>query len=115
MHLWLLICRVPFVDHCNLDIVSRKIVSGAYLLYYSLLCSNVYYARPIRHVNVTFLVDRHGFAEQLSSLLWSVSLNPHNSLTLWDIWIKGVRALRDYFGPPMRSKNRSCSSLVSSY
>ena len=28
---------------------------------------------------------------------------------------KGVRALRGYFGPPMRSKNESCSSQVSSY
>ena len=28
---------------------------------------------------------------------------------------KGVRALRGYFGPPMRSKNKSCSSQVSSY
>ena len=27
---------------------------------------------------------------------------------------KGVRALRGYFGPPMRSKNKSCSSQVSS-
>ena len=24
--------------------------------------------------------------------------------------IKGVRALRGYFGPPMRSKNKNCSS-----
>ena len=31
---------------------------------------------------------RHGFAEQLSSLLWSASENPHNSWTLWDICIK---------------------------
>ena len=28
---------------------------------------------------------------------------------------KGVRALRGYFGPPMMSKNKSCSSQVSSY
>ena len=28
---------------------------------------------------------------------------------------KGVRELRGYFGPPMRSKNKSCSSQVSSY
>ena len=28
---------------------------------------------------------------------------------------KGVCALRGYFGPPMRSKNKSCSSQVSSY
>ena len=28
---------------------------------------------------------------------------------------KGARALRGYFGPPMRSKNKSCSSQVSSY
>ena len=27
----------------------------------------------------------------------------------------GVHALRGYFGPPMRSKNKSCSSQVSSY
>ena len=27
----------------------------------------------------------------------------------------GVRALRGYFGPPMRSKNKSCSSKVSLY
>ena len=30
----------------------------------------------------------HEFAEQLSSMLWSVSENPHDSRTLWDIWIK---------------------------
>ena len=28
---------------------------------------------------------------------------------------KGVCAFRGYFGPPMRSKNKSCSSPVSSY
>ena len=28
---------------------------------------------------------------------------------------KGVRALRGYFGPPMRSKNENCFSQVSSY
>ena len=28
---------------------------------------------------------------------------------------KGGRALRGYLGPPMRSKNESCSSQVSSY
>ena len=28
---------------------------------------------------------------------------------------KGVRALRGYFGPPLRSKNKSCSSQVSLY
>ena len=28
---------------------------------------------------------------------------------------KGVRALRGYFGPRMRSKNKSCSLQVSSY
>ena len=33
---------------------------------------------------------RHGFAEQLSSLLWSFCETPHtcNFCTLWDIWIK---------------------------
>ena len=30
---------------------------------------------------------RQGFAEQLSSLMWSVSENPYKSWTLWDIWI----------------------------
>ena len=30
-------------------------------------------------------------------------------------FFKGGRALRGYFGPPMRSKNKSCSSQVSSY
>ena len=29
--------------------------------------------------------------------------------------IKGGRALRGYFGPPMRSKNKNCSAQVSSY
>ena len=29
--------------------------------------------------------------------------------------LKGVRALRGYFGSPMRSKNKICSSQVSSY
>ena len=33
----------------------------------------------------------------------------------WPIMFKGVRALRGYFGPPMRSKNKSCSLQVSSY
>ena len=28
---------------------------------------------------------------------------------------KGVRALRGYFGPPMSSKNKICSSQTSSY
>ena len=28
---------------------------------------------------------------------------------------KGIRALRGYFGPPLRSKIKSCSSQVSSY
>ena len=28
---------------------------------------------------------------------------------------EGGRALRGYFGPPMRSKNKSCSSQVCSY
>ena len=42
-------------------LISRFFLSGAYLLYYSLLSSNVSYARPIplggiRHVFVTFLV-----------------------------------------------------------
>ena len=32
--------------------------------------------------------DRYGFAVQVSSLLWSVSENPHNSWTLWDFLIK---------------------------
>ena len=27
-------CRVPFLGHCDLDLVLRIIVSGAYLLYY---------------------------------------------------------------------------------
>ena len=36
-------------------------------------------------------------------------------LTVFEAVIKGVRALRGYFGPPMRSKNKSCSSQVSSY
>ena len=31
------------------------------------------------------------------------------------ICFKGVCALRGYFGPPMRSKNKSCSSQVSLY
>ena len=31
------------------------------------------------------------------------------------IYGKGVRALRGFFGPPVRSKNKSCSSQVSSY
>ena len=31
------------------------------------------------------------------------------------IMTKGVRALRGYFGPPMRSKNKSCSSQDSFY
>ena len=30
-------------------------------------------------------------------------------------FIKGVRALRGYFGPPMRSKSKNCSSQVSSF
>ena len=30
-------------------------------------------------------------------------------------YLKGVRALRGYFGPPMRSKNKSCSSQVFLY
>ena len=29
--------------------------------------------------------------------------------------MKGVRALRGYFGPPMRPKNENCLSQVSSY
>ena len=32
-----------------------------------------------------------------------------------DTVLKGGRALRGYFGPPMRSKNKSCFSQVSSY
>ena len=31
------------------------------------------------------------------------------------IKLKRLRALRGYFGPPMRSKNKSCSSQVSPY
>ena len=34
------------------------------------------------------LFDGRGFAEHQSSLLWSVSENPHTSLLLWDIWIE---------------------------
>ena len=33
----------------------------------------------------------------------------------WYVHIKEVRAFEGYFGPPMRSKNKSCSSQVSSY
>ena len=34
--------------------------------------------------------------------------------TLWD-HERGVCALRGYYDPPMRLKNKSCSSQVSSY
>ena len=46
----------------EIDYWPHLYVSGAYLLYYSYLSSNVAYARPflmgggIRHVTVTFLV-----------------------------------------------------------
>ena len=33
MQLWMVICSVPFLGHCDFDLVSRIIVSGAYLLY----------------------------------------------------------------------------------
>ena len=35
--------------------------------------------------------------------------------TIMKVSSKGVRALRGYFGSPMRSKNKSSSSQVSSY
>ena len=46
------------------SLISMFFVSGAYLLYYSYLSSNVSYARPIplggiRHVTVTFLVQNN--------------------------------------------------------
>ena len=34
MHLGIAECHVPFSGHCDLDLVFRIIVSGAYLLYY---------------------------------------------------------------------------------
>ena len=37
------------------------------------------------------------------------------SETTRPIELKLVRALRGYFGPPMRPKNENCFSLVSSY
>ena len=33
MHLGMTKCHVPFLGHCDLDLVLRIIVSGAYLLY----------------------------------------------------------------------------------
>ena len=38
-----------------------------------------------------------------------------SKLYLRKFYTKGVRALRGYFGPPMRSKNKSCSLQVSLY
>ena len=32
MHLGMVECLVPFMGHCDLDLVFRKIVSGAYLI-----------------------------------------------------------------------------------
>ena len=54
----------------------------------------------------------------------NISICDHDSSSQPDVDIfdqlctarkKGGRALRGYFGPPMRSKNKSCSSQVSSY
>ena len=36
-------------------------------------------------------------------------------ITTIHVHVKGVRALRGYFGPPMRQKNENCFSQVSSY
>ena len=44
-----------------------------------------------------------------SSPVWEMIIHFGNKC------LKGVRALRGYFGPHMRSKNKSCSSQVSSY
>ena len=42
MHLWMLICFVPFLGHClSYDLVSRIIVSGAFLLYYLMYESQI--------------------------------------------------------------------------
>ena len=35
-------CPIPFVGHCDLDIVSRIIMSGAYLLYYLMYESQIW-------------------------------------------------------------------------
>ena len=34
MHLWMTECHVPFSGHCDLDLVLRIIMSGAYLLFF---------------------------------------------------------------------------------
>ena len=55
----------------------------------------------------------HVFTDQLFHLLIH---NAYNTMAKgFFSGKKGVRALRGYFGPPMRSKNKSCFLQVSSY
>ena len=35
-------CSIPFLGHCDLDLVSRIIVTGAYLLYYLMYESQIW-------------------------------------------------------------------------
>ena len=56
----------------------------------------------------------YGCVDHLGYVTKIICLN-FGELIIRSLPMKGVRALRGYFGPPLRSKNKSCSLQVSSY
>ena len=61
MHLWMVVCRVLFLGHCDLtsDLVFRIFMSGAYLILFSLGIPNLVFGCNLGWHSVMYQVLGH--------------------------------------------------------
>ena len=80
-----------------------------------MLCCDADYSVILPNLIIYGEEMRFLFITELTSDSTGGSAHSWADLGFLDRGSKGVRAIRGYFGPPIRSKNKSCLSQVSSY